>query len=272
MAIITISRQTASLGDDLAQELAADLSYQYLDKKIVEESLKSFGFPEERIERYDEKKPGFWDIFSSEKDRYFQLLKYAMYDFASKDNCVLLGRGGQGLFKNIPGVIKIKFMAPFQIRVERFKKYYNCSTRQAEQMLKLKDNERDGFHKNFFGINWESDDLYDIVINTGTVLKKTALDLIKHFVSIFPPRELHDAALRRIRDLALAQAVLIEIIYKEHIPIQFIDVRAEDGTVYLLGSVNTPERIDECVRAAKSVPGVTKVVPEINVVLEYLGM
>lgn len=272
MAIITISRQTASLGDDLAQELAADLSYRYLDKKIVEDSLKSFGFPEAKIERFDEKKPAFWDMFSSEKDRYFQLLKYAMFDFASKDNCVLLGRGGQGLFKNIPGVVKIRFIAPFQVRAERFKKFYNCSSKQAEQMLRMKDHEREGFHSNYYGIDWGSDDLYDLVINTGTVLKKTAIDLIRHFVKIFPPPELHEAAVHKIRDLALAQAVLIEIIYKAHIPIQFIDVRAEDGTVYLLGSVNTPERIEECVKAAKGVKGVAKVVPEINVVLEYLGM
>ena len=70
-------------------------------------------------------------------------------------------------------------------------------------------------------------------------------------MKIYPPQELQEAALRKVKDLTLAQSVLIEIIYKARIPIQFIDVKAENGVVYLLGSVNTPERIDECVQAAK---------------------
>ena len=176
MSIVTVSRQVASLGDDLAHDMAKSLNYNYLDRPIIEDFMKSSGLPEGKFERFDEKKPAFWDMFSSEKDRYFQLLKYAMYEFGSKDNCMILGRGGQGLFKNVPGVIKIRFIAPFSVRVDRFKKFYNCSTKQAEQILKTKDGEREGFHRNFFGIDWDSDELYDLTINTGTIMKKSIID------------------------------------------------------------------------------------------------
>ena len=63
MAIITISRQFGSLGTIIAKALKDELKLEYLDKIKLEETLVSdYGIPEEKVERYDEKKPAFWDI------------------------------------------------------------------------------------------------------------------------------------------------------------------------------------------------------------------
>ena len=122
MAIITISRQFGSLGTIIAKALKDELKLESLDKIALEETLVSdYGIPEEKVERYDEKKPAFWDIFSSDKDRYLHFLKTVLYDFASKGNCIIIGRGGQVLLKDIPGVLHVRIVAPRELRIKRIK-------------------------------------------------------------------------------------------------------------------------------------------------------
>ena len=69
MAVVTISRQLGSLGTEITSALAEKLGLKVVDKETIEASLVSMGMPGARVEQYDEKKPGFWQLFSAEKDR-----------------------------------------------------------------------------------------------------------------------------------------------------------------------------------------------------------
>ncbi|MBR4011919.1 MAG: cytidylate kinase family protein, partial [Spirochaetaceae bacterium] len=57
MAIITISRQVAALGDEVAQALADKIGYRFIDRKYIENRIVELGFPEEKMKKYDERKP-----------------------------------------------------------------------------------------------------------------------------------------------------------------------------------------------------------------------
>ena len=59
MPVITISRQSASLGNEIAQGVAEKLNYEYVDKKRIEEALSDYGVFAPEMEKYDEKKPSF---------------------------------------------------------------------------------------------------------------------------------------------------------------------------------------------------------------------
>ena len=55
MAIITISRQIASYGDETALELAKSLGYEFIDKKELEKDLIDKGVSKESLAHYDER-------------------------------------------------------------------------------------------------------------------------------------------------------------------------------------------------------------------------
>ena len=55
MAIITISRELGSLGTEIAQALADQLHYDYIDKGKIASSLAGFGLQAPEVERFDEK-------------------------------------------------------------------------------------------------------------------------------------------------------------------------------------------------------------------------
>ena len=54
MAIITVSRQLGSLGDEIAQNVANDLGYEYVNKTKIGEAFAIQGVPHIEIEKYDE--------------------------------------------------------------------------------------------------------------------------------------------------------------------------------------------------------------------------
>lgn len=45
MAILTVSRQVASLGDELCKSIAARLGYRFVSRKDIERKILSLGFP-----------------------------------------------------------------------------------------------------------------------------------------------------------------------------------------------------------------------------------
>ena len=179
MSVITISRQLGSLGTSIAQLLCKDFDCRKLDKESLEEAFVQYGIPKESLERFDEKKPGFWDLFKTDKARYLHFTKEAIFEFARQGNGIILGRGGQVLLADVPGVLHVRIIAPPQVRKVRIMKKFDCDELHAEKIIQNSDHERAGFHKFFFGINWENHDLYDLVINTGTFSTETAVQFIK---------------------------------------------------------------------------------------------
>ena len=93
MAIITISRQTGSLGDEIAQAVAEKLGYEYIEKSQISKVLSGLGFSLTDIDKYDEKKPSIWQSLTMQKELLTSLFRAAAYELASRDNVVIVGRG-----------------------------------------------------------------------------------------------------------------------------------------------------------------------------------
>jgi cytidylate kinase len=273
MAIITISQQLGSLGTDIANVLKEELHFKYLDKESLEEKLVSkYGLPEEKIERYDEKKPAFWDMFSSDKDQYLHFLKTAIYEFARKDSCIIIGRGGQILFQEVPGVLRVRIVAPTELRVERIKECHKYDDRLAEQLIRHSDHDRAGFHRFFFHVNWEDYHLYDLMINTQTFTVPIAVQLIRDALQSFGAEEKQQETENKMNDLCLAQEVVTSIAYENRVPIHFLEAISVRGVVTLRGSAMTTEDVSRSESITRNVPGVKNVINEIYCIPHTYGM
>lgn len=272
MAIISISRQLGSLGSKIAKNLQEELGYNYLDKESLEHELvNKYGVPEEKVKRYDEKKPAFWEMFSSDKDRYLYFLKTTMYEFARKGHCVIIGRGGQVLFQDIPGTFHIRIIAPLKLRLERIKERYNYNDHLAEQIVQQSDQDRAGFHKFFFHVNPDDSQLYDLTINTQNLTVESAVQVIKMAINSTGIMDQQPEKNSKLADLCLGQKVYTQIVYTEKIPIQFLKVVANDGIVTLQGAMTKAEDVSRCGKVANNIPEVKKVMNELHYIPTAYG-
>ncbi len=273
MAIITISRQFGSFGTEIATTLKEELHCNYLDKAALEETLvKKYGIPAENVERYDEKKPPLWDIFSSDKDKYLHFMKTAVYEFARQGNCILVGQGGQVLLRDVPGTLHVRVLAPKAVRIERVQQRYGYDARLAEQVVRHSDHDRIGFHKFFFHVNWDDVNLYDLMLNTQLFSVEQAVGLLRESVTMLHLDEQQGQTVQKLDDLCLGQKVITQIAYTENIPIQFLEAHVVQGVVTLRGSTITTDDIVRCEAIARRVAGVTDVVNEVYFIPSTYGM
>lgn len=271
MAIITVSRELGSLGNEAAETLAKRLGYKLVDKELLDKALAGRGIAERKIEKYDEKRPSVWDAFSSDRDRYLHFLKAVIYEEASKGDTVIIGRGGCILLGELPGTLHVRVTAPHDVRVRRMAAQLKIKEHQAEQVLKHSDHDRAGFWRYFFNVNWADSSIYDLVINTAHIDDQIVADLIERALEPFSVEKHEKAARSLLADLALGQQVETRILYEQSVPVQFLEARVSDGVVTLLGAVSALKNAEKAVEIAKGVPGVREVRNEISFI-SYYGM
>ncbi|MDR2471863.1 MAG: cytidylate kinase family protein [Treponema sp.] len=269
MAIITISRELAALGDETAHEAADLLGYRLVDKKSLEERIKGLGLAERKIQKYDERKPSFWASLSQDRDDYLHYLKTAVYSEASQGDCVFMGRGCSVLLRGLPGVLSVFLSASPDIRLERVKSYFHCDERRARQIIDQSDRDREGFYRYFFEINWRGPENYHLTLNTGRLHPELCAALIKTALEKAVSPENAAAGALRIKDLVLAQRVVHHILFEKTVPIHFLEALVESGNVTLYGVANSQSLVEMALQSAREVPAAGSVTSEIQVVQEY---
>jgi cytidylate kinase len=269
MAIITISRQLASLGDETANELAKLLGYRFVDKLSLEERIKSYGVESFTLEKYDERKPTFFAAFSQDRDDYLHYLKTAMLTEAREGNCVFIGRGAFAFFRDVPGVFSVFLVAPRDIRIERVKNYFHCDNKRAAQIIEQSDNDRTGFHRYFFDTNWRDASNYHLTLNMGGLHPAMAARIIKELKDQTIGSEAEIASVRALNDIFLSQQVVHHILYEREIPVHFLEAIVTRGEVTLYGVVNSHDQMAAVISAARDLPGIAGVFSAIQVVKEY---
>jgi cytidylate kinase len=273
MAIITISRELAALGDETARELAKMPGYRLVDKTALEEKIKSCGMGDRDFKKYDEKKPSLLASLSRDRDHYLHYLKFAIYSEAECGNCVIIGRGAGAVFKDMPAHVSVFLAASIDIRIERVKSYFHCDRRRALQIIERSDQDRLGFHRYFFDIEWQDPGNYHLSLNTGFLLPSTCAEIVNNLKEqIFTPEaEAQNAA--RLKELILGQKIRHSIIHEQNIPIHFLEITVSGGNVTLYGVANTQAAVDSALAAAvREAPPPAAVQNEIQIVQEYSVM
>jgi len=272
MAIITIAREQASLGEEIAHELAKISGYALIDKDYLETKLNAIGITAEKREKFDEKSPGFWASLSQQRDDYLHFLKTAILDAAQQNDCIVMGRGGYAILRGVPHMLAVKITAPISLRVERTKKIFGCDNKRAMQILEQSDHDRAGFHKFFFSTNWTDGREYDLTINTANTDPIHAATAIYALCKALVDKRKEEAGIQRIEDMVLAQKIVTEIIYTRKLPIHFLESAAERGAVVLHGVANAQSSIDAALAATHAVPGVKHAESAIQLVQEFTVM
>uniref|UniRef100_A0A7C3RVP7 Cytidylate kinase-like family protein n=1 Tax=Dictyoglomus thermophilum TaxID=14 RepID=A0A7C3RVP7_DICTH len=196
MAIITISRQIGSMGDELAEKLSQELRYRYFDKLLMTEIAVASGLSEAEVIDYNEDnykiKSFFEQLFNrktplgkitvKEKDEtgrtvittktfdeenslaFTQAVIKKLVDW---DNVVIVGRGGQILLRNIPHTLHLRVIAPLEFRIENIMKKKGFSKEEALKYISEKDRAAQEYLYRFYNVDWNDPELYHMVINMG---------------------------------------------------------------------------------------------------------
>lgn len=259
MAIIAISRQVAALGDEVAQELARQTGYKFLDRKYIESKIIELGFPADKLKKYDERKPGFFASLAKNRDEYLDYLQTAVLESALEGNCILIGRGAFIILEAVPSLVSVRFVAKNEIRIKRLMNEFNWNEKQAMQRIEESDANRLGFHKSFFNLINEDPSHFHLTLNTGIIDVEKAALIIDNLRKTLITPEKEKQGIEKIKSLYEAQKLVNTLVFDYKLNIIFLKAVINDDVVVLHGVS------DSAAVAEKAITIVSGLVPEKKV-------
>lgn len=189
---ITISRQFASMGHSVAEELAQMLNINFMDRDIVEETSKRMDISIPQISKEEEgiDSPYAYRMFPfgigmpSVSDDIFAVQKSIIQDFANKESCIIVGRCGSYCLKNHPKLLKVFIYAPYDVRFDNCINNLRMKEKEAAKTIHAVDKAREHYHKVYIPGYENAAIDSDICINTGVYSIKEAAQLIKEAAAI----------------------------------------------------------------------------------------
>lgn len=169
MAVITISRQNGSLGDELATYLAGKLNCEVISRVYAMENF--FGESEEVSEKLsDSAKLFLTEVPGQSGVTYKDILTNRINEIADdSENLIVLGLGGCIMLKDRQDVINVRIIASMETRKKRIARRYNVTPEEAESTVTIGDRK----HKRFVSILFETDlaeaEIYDLTLNTDNL-------------------------------------------------------------------------------------------------------
>ncbi len=109
---------------------------------------------------------------------YLELLTTILLDQAAQGQAMIVGRGGQMILRELPGVLHVQVIARFETRVYNIIKRERVKWREAAHRVRRADEQRAGYLRRFYNVDWLDASLYDLVISTDKIPGETAVDLI----------------------------------------------------------------------------------------------
>ena len=201
MPVITVSRLTGSGGAEIGEQLAQRLGARYLDKQIIQEAAQRLNISEtaaaeynERAEDFSERlarvlwlaEPSFAPVgapasslsFESTTDVFVQITRQLVHEAAHTGNAVIFGHGAQFILARHPGVLHVRFVAPFPFRVERVMRRASLNQEEAERRVRAEDERRASYIRQYYHADWNAPDPFHLILNTALLEEETCIGLV----------------------------------------------------------------------------------------------
>ena len=269
MVIVTISRLVGSFGDVIAAIVAKRMALQLVGRQQVHELAQSCDeeYGDACLVYETELGPTFWERIFFDRPSYTSLFQALNFEEAAGGNVVLIGRGAQVVLRDIPGVLKVRVVAPLTVRIKRIMERYDIPLEEAEDFIRKYDNERDNLARSIFRQDENDPALYDLIVNTEHFSSTDAAEIVitaaEKMEQVPDPETLKE----KLRSMGLAKRVeaLIRKKLTSAIARNVEIVSDSYGELTITGRIRSPKEKESAGKLAAAHAGVTKVNNDLKV-------
>lgn len=266
MALITITGGVGSGTEKIADLVARKTKLELFDdRRLALEAIK-MGIRSDDLKGMNEKAPGFFDSLFRTPELYLDLLESVVYSVSGSGQGIIIGHGSQVLLREFGCAFHVRVHASDTFRVQKVMKKLGLGREGAEKVIRKSDNDRRGFLRFAFQMDWDDPSLYDLVVNTDKLGIEGGADLIERALGLQVVQECSLNALETMERMTLLKRVEAAL-YKAEAGsrVSFQVEVPEKGVVHIFGFVTSSEMKKRITDIAKGVPGVTQVKGELGV-------
>ena len=188
--VITVTRQYASGGSDVARLVAAQLAWEVIDNEFVDAVARRAGLPPDEVAQREERAPGLLErlartlaaaspelfVPSSDAPRVeqdeatiVQVTERVIAEAAAQGRIVLVGRGAQAVLAQRPDALHVYVVAPKSWRMRLAVERLGVSEADVDRVVEETDRQRDQYVKTYYGRQRQDLTNYDLVVNTARI-------------------------------------------------------------------------------------------------------
>src|SRR3954463_7102108 len=194
--LITISREYGAGGSELGVLLGSSLGWPVLDHELVRQLAARLSCEEGEVMAMDEHAPSFLERlasvatvtapesrvhsrpWSTDPDCVAAAAREVLPEAAQTPPLIVVGHGGNCLFRGRSDVLRVRVTAPFDVRVRRVAQRTSAVPTQASAEVRRKDTDRQQYLQRYYHTNLNDPCEYDLQINTGAVSLEAASRLV----------------------------------------------------------------------------------------------
>lgn len=268
MAIITISREMGSAGIPISHKAAEKLGYTLVDGDEIRKVAASYGLSPEAVDKADEKPPAFVEAIDCQTEANYHQIELIVLEYALQGNVIIYGRGGQDLLKGIDSVLRVRIVAPFEDRVERWSEREWLDPEMARVLVRKSDQQRAGFIKYYFDRDWADPLHYDLVINTLHLSEETAVRLICDAIKDRNLTQCKDDSKKTLKDMIIRKKIetslfskgVIAGLHQYHFYVEVLD-----GKVTVSGYVHSQRELQDVMDTVNQTEGCTSLTNHLEI-------
>ncbi|HPF19787.1 MAG TPA: cytidylate kinase family protein [Syntrophomonas sp.] len=175
--LITVSRETGSLGREITDLLAMKLDLPVITRDLVMNQW----FPEiadkHELHMLSES-PRYFLNTSAEGITYAAYLENRLKAYAAQHSAIVFGLGAQMIFAGQPGVLHVKIMASPQIRNRRLMQSLHIGEKEAQRFLELTDRKHRRYIATLYERDWADPTLYHLMLNTDCISEEEGAEVL----------------------------------------------------------------------------------------------
>ncbi len=159
--------------------MSSRLGYPSVGREVLQEAAEAVGASEEVFRGKFETTPGLWGRLTHARERYVLAVKTSLAEWCTRGDLIYHGLSGHQLLKGIPGVLKVRLIAPMEMRVQALlETQHQLTASQAEAFIKDVDQDRARWVKVMYGVDVTDPSMHDLTINLRTHTIESACETV----------------------------------------------------------------------------------------------
>jgi len=198
--LITVSREYGAGGSELGVLLGQMLGWPVMDHEVVRQLAARLSCDEGEVVAMDEHAPSFLERLASvatvtapeprahstpwttDPDYVAAAAREVLLEAARHAPVIIVGHGGNCLFRGRADVLRVRVVAPFEVRVQRVARRTGAPPTRAIAEVRRRDADRQHYLQRYYKSDMNDACGYDLQINTGTVSLEEAARLVLDLV------------------------------------------------------------------------------------------
>jgi len=198
--LVTLSREYGAGGSELGVVLGEKLGWRVIDHELVRRMAARLSCDEGDVVAMDEHAPSFLERlaaaatvtapesrvhsspWTTDPDCVAAAAREVLLEAAENPPAIIVGHGGNYLFRGRTDVLRVRVVAPFEARVQRVARRTGAPPQHVAADVRRRDADRQHYLQRYYKTDMNEPCSYDLQINTGTVSLESAARLVLELI------------------------------------------------------------------------------------------